>query len=174
MGITDGRMVERREVQRFCASHGCKRATVAWFNGPPQEWTPARDALWCSEHGPRHRTDADCTLIEDCCVGCGVLHGEPCPQCGGRGFHTDGCAALDAPVGSGGPVDGGRTVRTTDGRATDGRDRLTVRVTPDVFAQVDAAARADGRSRDAWIRRAINAALAREARRTDREADGGR
>lgn len=44
-----------------------------------------------------HKTDADCRgLIDpatDCCRVCGVLHGDPCPDCGGRGFHRPDCAA---------------------------------------------------------------------------------
>jgi hypothetical protein len=26
-----------------------------------------------------------------CCTGCGVYHGDPCPSCGGCGFHNEGC-----------------------------------------------------------------------------------
>jgi hypothetical protein len=43
-----------------------------------------------------HITDADCTIgDDDCCVECGVLHGDPCPECGGKGYHVDGCQAED-------------------------------------------------------------------------------
>ena len=42
-----------------------------------------------------HSTDADCaghvsrkTLT---CSVCGVYHGDPCPLCGGRGYHADNC-----------------------------------------------------------------------------------
>jgi len=37
-----------------------------------------------------HTTDADCTLAlrSDCCVICGVWHGDPCLDCGGRGYHN--------------------------------------------------------------------------------------
>ena len=44
-----------------------------------------------------HTTDADSEVdpSTDCCVGCGVLHGEPCEVCGGRGFHNVPCAAND-------------------------------------------------------------------------------
>lgn len=43
-----------------------------------------------------HHTDSDCTLnpADDCCIDCGVYHGEPCPGCGGRGFHVGPCADL--------------------------------------------------------------------------------
>ena len=35
-----------------------------------------------------HRKDSDCRLGADgTCIDCGVSHGEPCPDCGGRGFH---------------------------------------------------------------------------------------
>jgi hypothetical protein len=41
-----------------------------------------------------HATDTDCTLgPDDCCVECGVHHGDACPTCGGRGFHAEGCGA---------------------------------------------------------------------------------
>jgi hypothetical protein len=39
-----------------------------------------------------HGEDVDCTLnSEDVCVVCGVWHGDPCPECGGRGFHASDC-----------------------------------------------------------------------------------
>lgn len=45
---------------------------------------------------PTHSRDSDCTVdpATDCCVECHVLHGDPCPDCEGRGFHADGCALL--------------------------------------------------------------------------------
>jgi hypothetical protein len=43
----------------------------------------------------RHSSDADCSghVDEDTstCSACGVLHGDPCPRCGGRGYHADDC-----------------------------------------------------------------------------------
>ena len=46
-----------------------------------------------------HTTDSDCTLDStDICRGCGVYHGDPCQDCGGRGFHAESCAALIAEV----------------------------------------------------------------------------
>jgi hypothetical protein len=39
-----------------------------------------------------HSKDEDCVLDgHNCCVVCGVYHGDPCETCGGRGFHKDGC-----------------------------------------------------------------------------------
>jgi rubrerythrin len=44
-----------------------------------------------------HQQDADCTLSppsEDSaqeCIVCHVVHGDPCPKCGGRGFHKPSC-----------------------------------------------------------------------------------
>lgn len=39
-----------------------------------------------------HTTDADCTLDRfDGCTECGAYHGDPCPQCGGRGYHAASC-----------------------------------------------------------------------------------
>ena len=44
-----------------------------------------------------HSRDEDCTLdATDSCSVCGVYHGDPCPVCGGRGFHRDGCERIDA------------------------------------------------------------------------------
>ena len=46
-----------------------------------------------------HSRDEDCTLdATDSCSVCGVYHGDPCPVCGGRGFHRDGCERIDGPV----------------------------------------------------------------------------
>lgn len=42
--------------------------------------------------GIEHTKDSDCTLDEDdCCIECGVDHGDPCRGCGGRGFHNEPC-----------------------------------------------------------------------------------
>ena len=39
-----------------------------------------------------HDEDRDCALDEaDVCTLCGVYHGDPCPKCGGRGFHLEDC-----------------------------------------------------------------------------------
>ena len=41
-----------------------------------------------------HATDSDCDVdAYGSCVLCGVLHGDPCPACGGKGFHSAGCEA---------------------------------------------------------------------------------
>ncbi len=39
-----------------------------------------------------HSKDSDCTLDSiSVCVECGTYHGDPCPTCGGRGYHKAGC-----------------------------------------------------------------------------------
>lgn len=40
-----------------------------------------------------HTQDSDCTIdqVTGMCIFCGVYHGAPCLDCGGRGFHTDDC-----------------------------------------------------------------------------------
>lgn len=44
----------------------------------------------------RHTRDEDCALDPDgVCTTCGVYHGDPCPDCGGRGYHAEGCALFD-------------------------------------------------------------------------------
>jgi hypothetical protein len=58
--------------------------------------TRAREKTMGEETRQRHATDADCRLDdEDCCVGCGVYHGDPCPECGGRGFHLADCSEIE-------------------------------------------------------------------------------
>lgn len=44
-----------------------------------------------------HVKDSDCTLNPETneCIECGVLHGDPCLDCGGRGFHKEGCPGMD-------------------------------------------------------------------------------
>lgn len=50
----------------------------------------------------RHTQDSDCTLNSfDCCTVCGVFHGDPCPECTGRGFHKENCSESDATTESG-------------------------------------------------------------------------
>lgn len=46
-----------------------------------------------------HHTDADCTLdpADDTCRICGVWHGDPCPECDGRGYHSEECPELLGP-----------------------------------------------------------------------------
>lgn len=46
-----------------------------------------------------HSRDSDCSGHVDrdtrLCSVCGVLHGDPCPQCRGRGYHKSGCPESD-------------------------------------------------------------------------------
>jgi hypothetical protein len=53
-------------------------------------------ALLRAQDPAAHLQDADCrfTLKDDVCTVCGVGHGEPCPDCGGRGFHRPTCPTL--------------------------------------------------------------------------------
>jgi len=45
----------------------------------------------------QHERDSDCTLdpAVDVCIYCHVSHGDPCPECSGRGYHVAGCAMSD-------------------------------------------------------------------------------
>lgn len=53
-----------------------------------------------------HSTDAECApflpaddgTTEQVCTACGVGHGDPCADCGGRGFHTDACPQMVYPT----------------------------------------------------------------------------
>lgn len=58
---------------------------------------PSRSARSFPESG-KHSRDEDCTVdaAVDMCTGCGVAHGDPCPECGGRGFHREGCSESEA------------------------------------------------------------------------------
>lgn len=42
-----------------------------------------------------HAHDRDCQIDPETrlCQVCGVEHGAPCPVCGGRGFHANGCSS---------------------------------------------------------------------------------
>ena len=44
-----------------------------------------------------HDCDADCAgwIFEKTCVVCGAYHGDPCPDCGGRGYHALDCSHVD-------------------------------------------------------------------------------
>ena len=47
-----------------------------------------------------HTSDADCLLAnsldtDDTCRICGAYHGDPCPECGGRGYHQPDCSHVD-------------------------------------------------------------------------------
>jgi len=43
-----------------------------------------------------HSKDSDCTVDPEtgCCTVCGVEHGEPCPECGMRAYHSKDCPVL--------------------------------------------------------------------------------
>lgn len=48
-----------------------------------------------------HTKDSDCTVDPETglCIECGVCHtlGD-CPECGGKGYHVDGCSEMDESV----------------------------------------------------------------------------
>ncbi len=70
--------------------------------------------LWLESEDPdEHITDTHCRLAmlrekktteclssldseQWCCPVCGVLHGEPCPDCGARAHHVDSCPVMVA------------------------------------------------------------------------------
>lgn len=79
---------------------------VKWADGETSESNP-EDCLAVVEPIPEpaaaHTCDADClaagmvpTLDEmDECPVCHVLHGEPCPWCGDRGYHKPDCQSTE-------------------------------------------------------------------------------
>lgn len=54
----------------------------------------------CAEGEPipasEHSKDSDCTVDPETgeCVECHVWHDDPCPDCGGRGFHKEDCPQM--------------------------------------------------------------------------------
>ena len=47
-----------------------------------------------------HTRDDDCYVADsidatDTCTICGAYHGDPCPDCGGRGYHEPECNHID-------------------------------------------------------------------------------
>ena len=50
-----------------------------------------------TEQSAVHQQDSDCAghidAVTGLCVVCGVLHGDACPVCKGKGFHAVGCTA---------------------------------------------------------------------------------
>jgi hypothetical protein len=48
-----------------------------------------------AEEAIDHTTDADCTVVRGTCMICGVSHTSRCSECGGSGFHVEGCARRD-------------------------------------------------------------------------------
>jgi len=49
---------------------------------------------------PEHTSDADCLAADsidatNTCTICGAYHGDPCPECGGRGYHQPDCSHVD-------------------------------------------------------------------------------
>ena len=52
----------------------------------------------CAQQCSQHHKDSDCTTLDenDMCTGCQVYHGPACSECGGRGFHVDGCSEIES------------------------------------------------------------------------------
>lgn len=73
-------------------------AFSAHFDGNELRWEGASQAG--RDRKPRrpnptdHTRDEDCTVVDDECTGCGVWHGDPCEDCGGRGYHRAPCEVM--------------------------------------------------------------------------------
>ena len=78
-----------------CAGTGAVEETYC----PACRETVSDEAVGCEGCGSPddHDCDADCAPHIDpktcMCRVCGVEHGDPCPDCNGRGYHADGCTA---------------------------------------------------------------------------------
>jgi hypothetical protein len=68
------------------------RRLLASRTASPQEGNTCGEL---SQHAEHHR-DEDCTLVDGVCSVCGVHHGDAC-ECGGRGFHREGCKQAVIP-----------------------------------------------------------------------------
>ena len=63
--------------------------------GPERAFRPRPERIRKRRYLMDHSKDSDCTLDStDICVVCGTYHGDPCPVCGGRGFHKEGCEVI--------------------------------------------------------------------------------
>jgi hypothetical protein len=74
----------------------CGRCGSPFVDGDDLEQERCRACL--NSPPKNHSTDSDCTVDPHTllCVYCGVMHGEPCPTCGGKGFHDADCPDSDA------------------------------------------------------------------------------
>lgn len=53
------------------------------------------DGVSCPNKMTQHTKELDCTLDDNMsCKICGAYHGDPCPECGTRGFHKSDCSYL--------------------------------------------------------------------------------
>jgi len=107
---------QRRPQYTDYAIHqrGCACAPVLWSFDAPVQQSVAEARTIIQQRDPTayitvgaclrptpvatHTKDADCTIdpATGLCSVCGVADGEPCPECGGRSFHLDGCSESDA------------------------------------------------------------------------------
>jgi hypothetical protein len=67
----------------------------------PQGMSAFKDGACVRCGSAAHVKDSDCTVDpgNDYCSVCGVLHGEPCSDCGGKGFHQYECVAISPSQG---------------------------------------------------------------------------
>jgi hypothetical protein len=79
---------------RLYVNEGCVWEEAAPYSHPDEDEEEVR-AL--------HTKDEECDVdpATDLCRGCGVHHGEPCPVCAGRGFHTPESQCLRLMVAAG-------------------------------------------------------------------------
>jgi len=62
------------------------------FHRNPQDVISAIQEFLAVPGRSVHTADWQCDIDDDgLCRDCGVLHGAPCPSCGGTGFHLDSC-----------------------------------------------------------------------------------
>lgn len=71
-----------------------------------------------------HCSDFMCRVGPDgCCVECHAYHGDPCPDCGGRAYHSTDCVEMAQPE----PEPARRRARDGSSEHDDGRDHGVMR-----------------------------------------------
>lgn len=83
---------------RFTAEHYRRLAAetqIAAYDAMASQ----RDTESAATDTTTHSHDTDCTVGDDGeCTGCHVYHGDPCPTCGQRAYHADGCDEISPEV----------------------------------------------------------------------------
>ena len=95
----ENRLAEIKQFGSRPASDPIRKAVLPGYENDPDTTclcgAPSHNDV-CSVDGcvasQSHSSDTDCTVGDDnCCTVCGVEHGERCPTCGKRAYHTAGC-----------------------------------------------------------------------------------
>jgi hypothetical protein len=94
--LIEGLIATVAKVERpTCRWESPETHYAACDGGEPCGRPAVGDTECCSLHQEEHSRDSDCSLgPDDLCITCHVYHGDPCQDCGGRGYHTSNCAEM--------------------------------------------------------------------------------